>query len=76
MNNNMTLSDLDIFCGNSYIITIDQFDSISIEVDGDRVFVNSTFVKKFEDSENAIMSLKPLIASLEEETIDYSLDIR
>lgn len=76
MNNSMTLSDMDIFCGNSFITTIDEFDSINIDVNGDRVFVNNTFVRKYENSENALVSLQPLIASLEDETIDYVLDIR
>lgn len=76
MNNSMTLSDMDIFCGNSFITTIDEFDSINIDVDGDRVFVNNTFVRKYENSENALVSLQPLIASLEDEIIDYVLDIR
>lgn len=76
MNNSMTLSDMDIFCGNSFITTIDEFDSINIDVAGDRVFVNNTFVRKYENSENALVSLQPLIASLEDETIDYVLDIR
>lgn len=76
MNSNMTLSDFDIFCGNTFITTIDQFDSINIEIDGNRLFVNKTFVKNFEDHENAIMCLQPLIESLEEAVIDYDLDIK
>ncbi len=75
MTNSVILSDSDIFCGDSFVITIDKFDFVNIEINGSKLFINKFFVKDFVNKEEAQEAVKPLISSLESEAIDFEYDI-
>jgi hypothetical protein len=74
MINSVILSDSDIFCGDSFVLTIDKFDSVDIEISGSKLFINKFFVKNFDNKEEAKEAVKPLISSLENEDIDFEYD--
>lgn len=75
MTNSVILSDFDIFCGDSFVITIDKFDFVNIEINGSKLFINKFFVKDFGNKEEAQEAVKPLISSLESESIDFEYDV-
>jgi hypothetical protein len=67
----VVLSDNDIFCGDTFVMTISQFDTIEVQIKNNRLYINNTFVKEFSDSKSVEEAVKPLIKSLEEECIDF-----
>lgn len=73
MNINLVLENDDVFCGNTFVMTLNRFDTIDITVKEGRLFINNTFVKLFNDNEEAKSALSSLIKSLDNESFDYDM---
>jgi hypothetical protein len=71
MNTVLTIENDDIFCGDTFVMTINRVGFIEISLKDSRLFINNTFVKEFSDPAEALDKLKPLIQSLELEDIDF-----
>lgn len=74
MTNSVILSDCDIFCGDSFITTIDKVGFLSIELNNSKLFINKFFVKEFDNRDEATEAVKPLIEALTLESIDFDYD--
>jgi len=75
MSTNLVLENDDIFCGDTFVMTVDRFDTIDITVKEGRLYINNTFVKEFADSETASGAIEELISSLKTESLDYDIYI-
>jgi len=70
----VTLENDDIFCGDTFIMTIDRLGYLNISLDDSRLFINHTFVREYATKEEANQSVKPLIEQLSSEAIDFDLE--
>lgn len=74
MNTVVTLEDDDIFCGDTFIMTIDRLGYLNISLEDSRLFINHTFVREYSTKEEANESVKPLLEQLSLEAIDFDLE--
>ena len=71
MNTKLTIENDDIFCGDTFVMTINRLGFIELTLKNSRLFINNTFVKEYPSSDDALSNIKPLMSQLDEEDIDY-----
>jgi hypothetical protein len=75
MTTNLVLENDDVFCGDTFIMTIDRFDDIDISVKEGRLFINNTFVKNFDHNDEAKKAITGFLETLEHEEVGFDLYI-
>lgn len=75
MNTNIVLENDDIFCGDSFVMTLNRFDTLDIDINNGRLFINNTFVKDFGSNDVAQEAIKLFVENLSREEIDLMMSV-
>jgi hypothetical protein len=75
MNTNIVLENDDIFCGDTFVMTLNRFDTLDIDINNGRLFINHTFVKDFGSNEVAQEAIEAFVANLTREEIDLMMSV-
>lgn len=75
MNTNIVLENDDIFCGDSFVMTLNRFDTLDIGINNGRLFINNTFVKDFGSNDLAQEAIKLFVENLSREEIDLMMSV-
>jgi hypothetical protein len=73
MTANLVLENDDVFCGDTFVMTINPFDDIDISVKEGRLFINNTFVRNFDHNDEAKKAITGFLATLKEADVDFDL---
>lgn len=75
MTANLVLENDDVFCGDTFVMTIDRFDDMDIIVREGRLFINHTFVKNFDHNDDAKNAITGFLDTLASEDVGFDLSI-
>lgn len=73
--NDVVLESDDIFCGDTFVMTLDRFSTLDISIKNGRLFINNTFVKDFTNQEDAKLAIEDFLKVLNDEDVDIMLSV-